>query len=192
MECRHCQSRCIKKGIRHGSQQYRCTTCRKYQKKVYRYHAHTICDRTVIQFVKEGVGIRSMSRLLRVAVNTVLRRIRKIATRVIKPPIATGKVFEVDEMCTFIGHKSRLVWIILALNLSSGTVVDFYVGPRTAKSLRMVTNTLVLADPKRIYTDKLTQYTSLIPPYLHSTKRYWTNHVERDWKSLFISSPTSP
>lgn len=142
MKCRHCQSRCIKKGIRHGSQQYRCTTCRKYQKKVYRYHAHTICDRTIIQFVKEGVGIRSMSRLLQVAVNTVLRRIRKIAARVIKPPISTGRVFEVDEMCTFIGHKSRLVWIILALNLSSGKVVDFHVGPRTTKSLRMVTNTL--------------------------------------------------
>ena len=61
----------------------------------------------------------------------------------------------------------------------SKTVVRMHVGPRTNKTLNRVLISLQLAEAKKIHTDKLKQYRSLIPKKMHSTKQYSNNHVER-------------
>lgn len=177
--CRYCQHPCIKKGIRNGSQCYQCSECKRYQKANYTYRSYEIADQLIKQCVKEGLGIRSMSRLLGISSSTVIRRIRFIARLTIKPPIPIMKHFEVDELHTFIGRKSSATWIVLALEKETRRVVDFYVGPRTQKSLRMVVNTLICADAKRIYTDGLSLYKGLIAQQVHEVVRYGTNRVER-------------
>ncbi len=179
MECRFCGGNCRKKGIRNGLQSYQCAICRKYQKKQYNYHAYIIPDELIVNCVREGLGIRSMSRLLGISAGTVLSRIEVIAKNIQKPPIPMKKTFEVDELFTFIGNKNKKVCIVVALERESGFPVDFYVGARTQRSLRMVTNTLLLSSPKLIYTDRLKHYVGLIPSHLHKTTQYATNRVER-------------
>lgn len=179
MECRFCEGPCIKKGIKNGSQTYRCVQCLKYQKRNYRNRSYLISDELIIQCVKEGLGIRNMARLLQISAGTVSRRIRAIATTIVKPPIPMQKSFEVDELFTFIGRKRRQVCVVVAIEKESGFPVDFYVGPRTKRSLRMVTNTLLASFPKSIYTDRLSLYQGLLPPVSHKTLRYGTNKVER-------------
>ena len=58
-------------------------------------------------------------------------------------------------------------------------VVSFVVGKRTNKTLKCITNTLILSEAKRIHTDKLRSYRSLIPQSIHKTKQFGTNHIER-------------
>jgi len=58
-------------------------------------------------------------------------------------------------------------------------LVDLKVGGRTKKNLKRVTDTLVLANCKEIFTDGLPLYRDLIPVELHKVKRYGTNHIER-------------
>ncbi len=178
-KCRYCANHCIKKGKRNGIQQYRCTSCRKYQLASYRNVSYQISDSFIVSCVKEGLGIRSMSRLLEIAPNTVIRRIRKIASQVVKPPIPIGKTFEVDEMITFVGQKKRQLCIVLALERQSKRVVDFYIGPRTQRSLRMVINTLLAGMARKTCTDGLLLYKGLIPEYIHTTKNHCTNGIER-------------
>lgn len=146
----------------------------------YSYSAYLPCtNNLIIKYVKEGIGIRSMARLLSISTATVLKRILAISKRITKPIISFGKKYEVDEMYTFVKRKSRKVWIVYALQKSTQQVVDFAVGSRTNKTLRKVIETLLLSNTTKIYTDKLPNYKSLIPEDLHSTKRGGTNHIER-------------
>ena len=91
-----------------------------------------------------------------------------------------GKVYEVDELCTYIGNKNRKRWIAYSLRKDTGEVINFVVGTRTKRILGQVINTLLLSEAKMIYTDKLNIYKSLIPKNIHCTRQYSINHIERN------------
>jgi IS1 family transposase len=86
---------------------------------------------------------------------------------------------EVDEMRTFIGRKSRLRWIVYALDRKTKSVACFNVGRRTNRTLNVVITTLELSETKKIYTDKLKNYRFLIAQKGHNTALHATNHIER-------------
>jgi len=75
-----------------------------------------------ILFTKEGLGIRSTARVLKISVTTLLKRIISIAKNKVQPPIVKGKTYEVDEMRTFIGKKSLLRWIVYELDSERKTI----------------------------------------------------------------------
>lgn len=108
--------------------------------------------------------MRNIARLLRISPTTVQSRILKIARMIRKPLPAFRKDYEVDELCTFIGRKSRKRWIVYALCKESRQVVDFRIGSRTSRTLRPVIDTLVLSDARKIHMDGLSNYRQLIPP----------------------------
>jgi insertion element IS1 protein InsB len=58
-------------------------------------------------------------------------------------------------------------------------VIDFTIGSRTSRTLKRVTDTLALSEAKKVYTDKLSAYSGLLPREIHSTKYHGTNHIER-------------
>jgi IS1 family transposase len=102
-----------------------------------------------------------------------------------KPPIIMRQaVVEVDELRAYIGHKQNQYWIAYALNPATSEVVDFVIGKRTKRTLRMLINTLLLSGIRRICTDRLNIYQTLIPKGIHDSKAYCTNHIER--KNLSI------
>ncbi len=163
-----------------GRQRYKCKLCSKRFLKNYSYKAYSFSiNSELVNLLKEGVGIRSMSRLLNISPTTVLSRILKLSKKVKKPMIPKGKIYEMDELCTYIRHKGNRIWIAYIIRKDTREVIDFKVGKRTNKTLRHVVNTLLLSDAKRIYTDKLKQYKSLIPSKIHKTTQYGTNHKER-------------
>ena len=58
-------------------------------------------------------------------------------------------------------------------------MVDFVIGRRSKRTLRMLINTLLLSGVGRIRTDRLNIYRSLIPSERHVCGAYCTNHIER-------------
>jgi IS1 family transposase len=101
------------------------------------------------------------------------------------PPIRLQQAnVEIDELRTIIGNKQNQYWIAYALNRSTGEVMDFIVGKRSKRTLRMLVNTLLLSGAEKISTDRLNIYRSLIPGEVHDDKRYDTNRIER--KNLSI------
>lgn len=85
--CRYCAGSCMKKGVRNGNQKLLCKSCGKYQQSRYSNKASRIdLDFWIVRYVKEGLGIRSISRILEISANTVLSRIIKIAKGVEQPP----------------------------------------------------------------------------------------------------------
>ena len=133
----------------------------------------------IITFIKEGLGIRSTARILKISTSTLLSRIISIAKSIPQPAVPKGKIFQVDEMRTYIRVKSKLTWIVYALEQETKSVVSFNVGRRTNKTLKKVITSLELSDAKRIVTDKLKHYRYLISKEIHSTKYRGINHIER-------------
>ena len=126
----------------------------------------------------------SIAWLLHISATTVISRIQKIAGSIKKPVIITERVYEVDELKTYIKKKANDYWVIYAIDKQSKQVVDFKAGKRNKKNLKRVTDTLLLANCIQIFTDGLDIYRQIIPAALHKVKRYGTNHIER--KNLTI------
>ncbi len=181
IKCQHCRSETIKFGKTGNKQRYRCKNCKKIQLAIYKKHAYEASiNSEIAAHVKEGCGIRSIARLLHIAAGTVLCRIQKIAGSIKKPAILMERTYEVDELKTYTKNKTKECWVICALDKQTKQVVDFKIGNRTKKNLKRVTDTLLLANCKQIFTDGLDIYRQIIPAALHKVKRYGTNHIERN------------
>jgi transposase-like protein len=79
----------------------------------------------IAKLICESVNMRGIARVLRISVNTVLARIKRIARTIERPVIAEhGPVFEVDELWTYIGRNDNEYWLAYALNKITRQVVD--------------------------------------------------------------------
>ena len=181
MNCRYCKSDCKKDGFqKNGTQRYKCKHCGKKQQGEYCYNAYDISTNAYIKtFVCEGVGIRSIARILNISTTTLFSRIISIAKSINQPPVSTGQVYEVDEIKSFVKRKDKHIWIVYALNRVTKEIVAFSVGPRTNVTLGKVIKTLLLSGAKRIFTDRWRGYQSLIDEKTHSVANRGTNHIER-------------
>ena len=186
MECRYCKAPCVKWGKQlNGQQRYFCKSCKKSQQVIYKYKAydHDI-EKRIILYNKESCGIRSISRIAKISASTVMKKILKISRRIKKPIIVKGQEYEMDEMRTYIKNKENRYWIAYALRKDTREVVDLKVGKRNKKTLQRVTDTLLISEARKIYTDSLNLYEYLIPQALHKRNKYKINYIER--KNLSI------
>ena len=180
-DCYYCNNSTIKYGYtKGGNQRRKCQTCKRTQVTTYHYKAyHRNTDKSIILLTKEGLGIRSIARVLQISSTTLLKRLLQIADTIPRPAIPKHKIYEVDELCTYIKKKSRQIWVVYALDRTTKAVVSFTVGTRTSATLNTVTKTLLYAKAKAIHTDRLKQYATLIPSNIHHKKQFGTNHIER-------------
>ncbi len=183
MECKYCKNNCTKAGKqKNGTQKYYCVACKKYQQLQYKY---TACkagiDTMVVKLVCNSVGIRGIGRVLSIAVNTVMHKIKKIAAGIAKPAIPLHrKSFEVDEVRTYIGNKENQYWVAYCLCGTTKEVIDFVVCKRNKRSLKTIIDGLLLSGVEKIKTDKLNIYQTLIPCEKHISNAYNINHIERN------------
>lgn len=180
--CSYCySSKIIKNGhTKTHKQQYFCKNCKKRFIDFSSYRAYKRnTNNLIVQFIKEGLGIRSISRILKISTTTLLKRIIKISKTIMRPIIAFNKQYELDELRFFIRAKKNTVWLVYAIEKETKQVNNFYIGKRNNKSLNAVIKTLLNSKASKICTDKLKNYQYLIPKNLHSTKRFSTNHIER-------------
>ena len=187
MTCKNCDHSCQKAGKqKNGVQKFYCRRCKKYQQSIYRNKAwHKSAKPLICKMICEGVSVRGIARILKIAVNTVQADIKREGKRTPKPPISLSQAsVEVDELRTFIGKKQNQYWVAYALNRATGKVLDFVVGKRNKRTLRALIRTLLLSGVQKISTDRLNIYRSLIPASLHDDGKYGTNRIER--KNLSI------
>jgi len=180
IRCKSCNQRAVKNGFQNKVQRYKCTVCNKVFKLDYQYKAyHENTNQDIVRFLKEGVGIRGISRLTGISTTTVLSRIKRIADSLTLPVLVSGKTYEVDEMCTYIGSKDNRKYICLGLRKDTKEVVRISIGNRSMKMLKEVTVPISLSKPKTIYTDRLNLYRLIIERQIHKIKKGKTNTVER-------------
>jgi len=185
MKCKFCNGSCIKKGFQTSNyqrkQRFQCSTCRKYQLEDYSYKLYEMnSDKEIIHLNSEGLSISGMSRFLGYSKQTIIRRIKYLASLVKTPIILDyNQIYEVDEMWTYIGNKNNPIWITYAINRKTHQVISYCIGARTKKNLNKVIAPLKMLSPKKIVTDRLNTYPSLVKPEKHDTTRYRNNRIER-------------
>lgn len=183
MECKFCGNNCRKAGKQaNGAQRYFCSSCKKYQQIKYKYQAcKSDISPLIGKLLCEGVGIRGISRILKIALKTVLKKILLQASKIPKPPIPLYlSTVELDELRTYIGRKENQYWVAYAFCRETKRVLDFVVGKRSKRVLRRIVINLLLSEVKTIKTDDLNIYQSLIPPERHRHGAYQINHIERN------------
>ena len=78
-----------------GKQRYSCKKCGKRFITDYTYKAcESNINQQIILFIKEGLGIRSTARVLRISVTTLLKRIIAIAAKIQQLPIDRVKIMK--------------------------------------------------------------------------------------------------
>jgi len=181
--CPKCNGKTVKNGFQQGKQRYKCKSCGKRFQSEYSYQAYkTETNDFIVSLLKEGCGIRGISRVLKISKNTVLSRMLKISKQIKIPYFNKfGCKFEVDEMWTYIGRNTpkNYTWICYALERQTKSIIDFCVGSRSIKNIKPILDKVLLLNPKRIYTDKLPLYPNLIPSEIHKRFQYCTNRIER-------------
>ena len=113
MDCGYCGGNCIKKGIRAAKQRYQCKECLKYQ--LQDYERERISDykiELIKNLNKEGVGISSISRLLKISKSSVQRKLEIYCKNVTKTLYnETNQSYEIDELRTYVGNKKNECWM---------------------------------------------------------------------------------
>ncbi len=181
--CPSCASRHIRKnGIsRNGKQRYRCQNCRRQFITSYTYHGCIPFVRSlIVPMTLNGSGIRDISRVLRVSINTVLKVIRQKAASTPEPALPKRLVdAEVDEMWSFIGKKRRQCWLWYAFAPRSKEIIGYVLGRRTDESLARLLEKLSSCHITRFYSDDWESYRKLIPEYRHWVGKIGTQRIER-------------
>lgn len=179
--CICCSGKLVKNGFtRAKKQRYKCKKCNKSVVENYTYNAYfSQINNQIVLLLTEGLGIRSISRVLHISTTTLLKRILAISNAISLPAMKTGSSYEIDELCTFVKCKIKRIWIVYAFERETKKIVGFNTGARTNLTLREVVDKVCKANPKAVFTDRLKNYRSLIPSFIHKTVRFGTNHIER-------------
>lgn len=182
ISCPKCEGSAVKNGFQGEMQRYKCKWCQKKFQLRFTYNAcNNSTNDSVIILLKEGCGIRSISRILKISSQTVLSRIIGIAnTLKPKPIFKKGCSYEKDEIWTFIGNKNNAAWITYAIERKSKNIVGFVLGSKMKETIRPLVDALIVSEPERIYTDGLNLYPGLIPKAIHKRFQYCTNSIERN------------
>lgn len=119
MDCPKCKSgKKIKNGIIKGVQRYKCKSCGynyTVERRSYDYPFST--KKKALQLYLEGLGFRSIGRILGVSNVTVLNWVKSFGEEVAKLQSETQDIefVEVDEMHSYIGYKKTTVGFGLLL-----------------------------------------------------------------------------
>jgi transposase-like protein len=169
MQCVYCQNDCIKRGKRKGVQSYRGKACKKYQQENYnKLRISQEKYEWVHLLNNEGCGISSIGRLLSISKSSVQRMIVRLANSISRPEIIEdNESYEMDELRTYCGNKKNECWLIYAINKKTRQIVAYCVGRRTKANIGKVVDKLLKMNPKKIYTDGLNIYQSLIKKNMH-------------------------
>ncbi|GGG25116.1 IS1 family transposase [Dokdonia pacifica] len=181
IHCPKCNGISVKNGFQNKTQRYKCKVCNKRFQVSYTYKAYNSnTNEFIIDLLKEGCGLRSISRILKISKNTVLSRMLKISNSIKVPYFdKQGCKFEIDEMFIKIANGENQNWLIYGIERVTKSLIGFVIGGRTKENISQLINKILLLNPKRIYTDRLNIYPSLIPKEIHRRFRYCTNKIER-------------
>ena len=180
MLCKHCNKTCVKNGFQtNGKQRYFCKSCKLSFQETYNYKAYKAStNKSIYKLVINSCGISDISRILKISRNTISKRILNIS-RAIKTPLFNEQqqYYEIDELYAKLNNKQ--CWITYAINRATKKVIHFVVGKKTNLNISKVINAVLILNPKKIFTDKLKSYVTLVPKHIHNNYRFQTNKIER-------------
>lgn len=119
MDCPKCKSTSkVKDGIVKGKQRYKCSACDYRFSVEHKHNIQPYFRRLALMLYLEGLGLRSIGRLIGVSNVTVLNWIKSYGLKAQnhKPENSQVDIIEMDEVHTFIGSKKTSAgygWLLI-------------------------------------------------------------------------------
>ena len=143
LKCPCCsKTRIVRNGIKKNKKQnYLCNDCGR---QFIGDHAlsYNGCHSELLHKIElmlvRGVGIRDVAEIEGISIGKVLSVLVK-SKKIIEPKQSHYDELEVDEFWTYVGKKSKKVWLIYAYHRKTGEIIAYVWGKRnykTAKRLR--------------------------------------------------------
>ena len=125
-------------------------------------------------------GIRDISRVLTISVNTVIKAIREAAAKLptLRPP-AKAQTVELDEFWSFVGSKSNQRWTWLGLTSSTRRIGAVVNGRRTDKNCSQLLQKYQNSRVAEFASDEWQSYPKYVPADLHYVGKDKTQRIER-------------
>lgn len=127
MECPKCkQNKYVKNGIVKDRQRYLCKHC-KYCYTVAEVGKPMVLKKQAVNLYLEGLGFRSIERILKVSNVSVLNWVKKFGKEIeaIREPEREIEIIEMDELHTYIQHKKTTVgYGLLLIGLGEDSLIS--------------------------------------------------------------------
>jgi len=127
MHCPKCsQNNYVKNGIVKGKQRYLCRQC-GFTYTVSQTGKSTTVKKQAINLYLEGLGFRSIGRILKVSDVSVLNWVKKFGKEIeaIREPEKEIEVIEMDELHTYVQHKKTIVGSgLLLIGLGENSLIS--------------------------------------------------------------------
>ena len=118
--CPRCNSSEYKKnGFRRGKQSYLCKQCgRQFIDNPISSGYHDSIKELCLKMYLNGLGFRAIARIMNICHSTIIEWVKKVAQN-LSPEIMDEEIpeiTEIDELQTFVGHKTNKVWVWTVVN----------------------------------------------------------------------------
>lgn len=186
--CPHCLSpNTVKNGhTSYGKQNNICKTCgRQHVERT----DESFIQRTIARLLLERISLRGIARAVEKTRGYVERFVYKLYAMLslalpyklpLNPEIDLVEI-EADEMHSFVQNKDNVWWIWLAMERTTGQIVGFHIGDRSAEGAKGLWYSLPVELRKQavFYTDNWDAYGTIIPKEKRICEKGKTNHIER-------------
>ncbi|MDR2732962.1 MAG: IS1 family transposase [Fibromonadaceae bacterium] len=137
MDCPKCNSNNHRKdGFASGRQRYFCKDCKNHYSVERKSDVKPQATRrAALELYLEGLGFRSIGRLLGVSYGTVFQWVKKWGEQADLPKSPCSmEVVELDEMHTYLGSKKNYRWIWIAVDRFGKRFLAFVCGDRSTET----------------------------------------------------------
>ena len=182
LSCPYCQSiKVVKNGLKKsGVQNLLCRQCNKQFQNEYVYWACEPSRRaTIMKMLLRGSGIRDCAAVTGVSKTAVMRLIIRNALQVeMKPVHVHYQEVQIDEQWSYVGRKSRKVWMIYAYAPQNGEILGFAMGKRNWKTVSNLLVKLKTLEIDFFLTDNWEAFKAVLPYNKHLIGKQFTKAIE--------------
>ncbi|WP_440581557.1 IS1 family transposase, partial [Tannerella forsythia] len=174
-------------GIIKEKQRYKCKNCGcNYTVEMKSTAKPKSMKKQALHLYLEGLGFRSIGRILGVSNVSVLNWIRDFGHKVqeLSSQNQDIEMVELDEMHSYIGSKKNFCWIWIAVDRYGKRFINFFIGDRSNETAKEFWETIKHHQMDSIASDYWKPYESIIPKEKHIQSKAETFTVE-GYNSLF-------
>lgn len=184
ISCPKCSSCQIKKNGKkpNNKQNYLCKCCGRQfigdHALTYRGCHSKISQRILIMLVR-GCGIRDIAAIEKVSCTKVLSVLLNVRD-VELPHHCFYESIEIDEFWTFVGRKSKRVWLIYAFDRVSKKIISYVWGKRNSETVMRLKIQLCKSQIsfRYVYSDRWICFRKIFKGYPHYLGRKYTIGIE--------------
>ncbi|WP_418936123.1 IS1 family transposase [Moraxella bovis] len=178
-KCKH--KHFVKAGFNNGRQRYKCKGCNHYF-SVHKptHHKSEATKQMAINMYLEGLGFRSIGRILGISYGTVYQWVKKLGEQhqIKQDSNQAIDIVELDEIHSYTKHKKTPCWTPLAIDRTTKQILGFVCGRRDTNTFKQLYNQLNIHNIQLFCNDYWKSYLEVIPKSKHMTSKAQTFTIE--------------